>query len=76
MDEAERLAERLEAKHRDGNHLYGPDPLSVEAAQLIRSQAEELERLRGGAVVVQHMPDCEYPRAPIRICNCPTGETK
>ena len=47
MTEAERLAERLEAKHRDGNHLYGPDALSVAAADLIRSQAEELERLRG-----------------------------
>ena len=45
MKEAERLAERLEAKHRDGNHLYGPDPLSVDAAALLRAQSAHIAAL-------------------------------
>jgi hypothetical protein len=32
------LIAELMATHRDGNHLYGPDPLSVRAAQALAAQ--------------------------------------
>lgn len=46
MTDAERLVERLKAWNRDGNHLHGPDALSLEAATLITQQAAEIARLR------------------------------
>jgi hypothetical protein len=39
------LTERLRATHRDGNHLYGPDQLSVEAAAALDAQAARIGAL-------------------------------
>ena len=40
------LIARAMATHRDGNHLYGPDPLCVEMATRIQQLAAENARLR------------------------------